>query len=401
MQGCRLQAIRRFWQFILDNHLIFLYHDYESAPKRTSIWSIFPRKGRNSTFFGLIFSQPVGALPGQIAVNLEEIARLSGVSRSTVSRVINNHPRVDPKTRERVVDVIQRLDYHPSAAARRLAGGHTNILGLVIPMGVPRLFTDPFFPLLIQGVSQACSAHDHSVMLWVAEPEYERRTIRQVLQNKIIDGVIIASAILDDPLLEAVVEGKLPFVMVGRHPKAPQVNYVDVDNLNSSREIVTYLLRLGYQRIGTISGPQNMIAGLDRLEGYKTALRQWGIPVNPDLIVEGDFTEEGGYKAMQRLISRQPQAIFAASDAMAVGALHALREASLRVPEDVAVASFDDLPSSSHSEPPLTTVRQPIQRMGAVAAETLMDIIAHPDRPPRCVILPTELIIRASCCPAV
>jgi LacI family transcriptional regulator len=138
-------------------------------------------------------------------VNLEEIARLSGVSRSTVSRVINNNPKVSPKTRERVNDVINRLDYRPSAAARRLAGGRANILGLVIPMGVPRLFADPFFPLLIQGVSQACSAHDNSVMLWVAEPEYERRTIRQVLQNKMIDGVIVASAILDDPLLEAMV----------------------------------------------------------------------------------------------------------------------------------------------------------------------------------------------------
>jgi LacI family transcriptional regulator len=333
-------------------------------------------------------------------VNLEEIARLSGVSRSTVSRVINNRPGVNPKTRERVFEVINRLDYHPSAAARRLAGGHANILGLVIPMGVPRLFTDPFFPLLIQGVSQACSAHDHSVMLWVAEPEYERRTIRQVLQNKMIDGVIVASAILDDPLLEAMIEGSLPFVLVGRHPAAPQVNYVDVDNFTSSREIVTYLLRLGYRRVATITGPQNMIAGLDRLEGYRSALHQWGIPVNPDLILSGDFMEEGGYTAMQRLIPRHPQAIFCASDAMAVGALRALREASLRVPEDVAVTSFDDLPFSAHAEPPLTTVRQPIQRMGATAVETLMDIIAHPDSPPRSVILPTEIIIRASCCPA-
>jgi len=334
------------------------------------------------------------------SVNLEEIAKLSGVSRSTVSRVINNHPRVNPKTRERVYEVIQRLDYHPSAAARRLAGGRTNILGLVIPMGVPRLFTDPFFPLLIQGVSQACSAHDHSVMLWVAEPEYERRTIRQVLQNKMIDGVIIASAILDDPLLEALMEGDLPFILVGRHPAAPQVSYVDVDNFNSSREVVTYLLRLGYQRIGTISGPQNMIAGLDRLEGYKAALRQWGVPVDPDFTVEGDFTEDGGYNAMQRLLPHHPQALFCASDAMAIGAMRALREASLRVPENVAVASFDDLPFSAHSEPPLTTVRQPIQRLGAVAVETLMEIIAHPEAPPRCVILPTELVIRASCCPA-
>lgn len=334
-------------------------------------------------------------------MNLEEIAKLSGVSRSTVSRVINNHPRVNPKTRERVYEVIQRLDYRPSAAARRLAGGRTNILGLVIPMGVPRLFTDPFFPLLIQGVSQACSDRDHSVMLWVAEPEYERRTIRQVLQNKMIDGVIIASAILDDPLLEAMIEGDLPFILVGRHPAAPQVSYVDVDNFDSSREIVTYLLRLGHRRIGTISGPQNMIAGLDRLEGYKAALRQWGLPVDPEYILEGDFTEEGGYKAMQRMLPRLPQALFCASDAMAVGAIRAMREVSLRVPDNVAVASFDDLPFSAYSDPPLTTVRQPIQRMGAMAVETLMDIIAHPAASPRRVVLPTELVIRASCCPAV
>jgi LacI family transcriptional regulator, galactose operon repressor len=337
----------------------------------------------------------------KVLVNLEEIARLSGVSRSTVSRVINNHPKVNSKTRAKVYEIIQRMDYHPSAAARRLAGGRTNILGLVIPMGVPRLFTDPFFPLLIQGVSQACSAHEHSVMLWVAEAEYERRTIRQVLQNKLIDGVIIASAILDDPLLEALIEGSLPFVLVGRHPASPQVNYVDVDNYNSTREIVTYLLRLGHRRIGTISGPQNMIAGLDRLEGYRAALRQWGLPVEPELAIEGDFTEEGGYRAMQRLIPHHPQATFCASDAMAIGALRAVREASLRVPDNMSVASFDDLPFSARSEPPLTTVRQPILRLGTAAVETLMDIIVHPDSLPRNVILPTELIIRASCCPAV
>jgi len=161
------------------------------------------------------------------------------------------------------------------------------------------------------------------------------------------------------------------------------------------------LLRLGYRRIGTISGPQNMIAGLDRLEGYKAALRQWGLPVDPDLAMEGDFTEEGGYKAMQRLLTHHPQALFCASDAMAVGAMRALREASLRVPENMALASFDDLPFSAHSDPPLTTVRQPIQRLGAVAVETLMEIIAHPEAPSRCVVLPTELVIRGSCCPAV
>jgi LacI family transcriptional regulator len=268
-------------------------------------------------------------------------------------------------------------------------------------MGVPRLFTDPFFPILIQGVSLACSSHDHSVMLWVAEPEYERRTVRQVLNNKLIDGVIVASTILDDPLLEALVESDLPFILVGRHPSNPNVNYVDVDNQKGTRELVLYMLRLGYRRIGTVTGPHNMIAGVDRLEGYKVALRQWGLGIDPDLIVEGDFTEDGGYRAMQLLLPYRPEAVFVASDAMAVGVLRFLREASLRVPDDIAVASFDDMPFAARTDPPLTTIRQPIQRSGAVAAETLMDMIANGGPSPRQIILPTELVIRASCCPVV
>ncbi len=330
-------------------------------------------------------------------MKLEEIAKLSGVSRSTVSRVINRDARVSPLTRERVQEIIQRLNYQPNAVARSLAGGRTHVLGLVIPMGVSRLFSDPYFPLLIQGVSSACNAHDHSVMLWVADPDYERRTVRQVLNNKFIDGVVLASSLLDDPLLEALTDADMPFILIGRHPSKLQVSYVDVDNQNSAREIVAHLLRLGYRRIATITGPHNMIAGIDRLEGYRAALRQWGLPADPDLIVEGDFTEDGGYAAMQRLISRQPEAVFAASDAMAVGALRMIRDAGLRVPQDIAAVSFDDMPFAARTEPPLTTIRQPIARAGAVAAETLIDMMEHPDPSPRRVILPTELVIRASC----
>jgi LacI family transcriptional regulator len=140
-----------------------------------------------------------------------------------------------------------------------------------------------------------------------------------------------------------------------------------------------------------------MIAGLDRLEGYKVALRQWGLIPDAELIVDGDFTEDGGYAAMQRLLPRRPEAIFSASDAMTVGALRVLREAHVRVPEDIAITSFDDMPFAAHTQPPLTTVRQPIQRAGAVAAETLIDLIAHPESAPRRILLPTELVIRASC----
>jgi LacI family transcriptional regulator len=309
---------------------------------------------------------------------------------------MNDHPSVDQDTRARVRSVAERLNYQPNVAARSLAAGRTNILGLVIPMGVSALFTDPYFPLLIQGISSACNANEHSVMLWLAEPEYERRMIRQVLQGGLIDGVILASALMDDPMLEAMRRRGLPFIMVGRLPTDNDISYVDVDNVNSAREMVSYLLRIGHRRVATIAGPANMIAGSDRFMGYRQALRARGVAFDPALVVEADFTEEGGYVAMQRLIPVRPDAVFVASDAMAVGALRALREAGLRVPGDIAIAGFDDIPFAARTDPPLTTVRQPIQRMGSIAAETLIDMISHPHPQPRRVILPTELVIRES-----
>lgn len=332
-----------------------------------------------------------------MSVTLVEIAKEAGVSRSTVSRVMNNHPSVDPETRTKVLAVAEKLNYHPNLAARSLAAGKTHVLGLVIPMGVSTLFVDPYFPLLIQGISTACNANNYSVMLWLAEPEYERRTIGQVVRGGAIDGVILASALMDDPVQEALLASGIPFILVGRHPSDDRVSYVDVDNRGSARDAVAYMLRLGYNRIATITGPKNMIAGSDRLAGYLAAMHDRGISYNSDLIFEADFTEEGGYNAMQQLLSLDPDAVFAANDVMAMGALRALRDAGKRVPEDVALMGFDDMPFSARSNPPLSSVRQPVYRTGMMAAETLIDMINHPESGPRRIILPTELVIRASC----
>jgi LacI family transcriptional regulator len=176
---------------------------------------------------------------------LEQIARLAKVSRSTVSRVVNDDPNVNEATRKRVLAVIQKADYHPNVAARSLAAGKTRILGVVIPMGVSTLFTDPYFPILLQGISSACNAHDHSVMLWIAEPEYERRTIRQILNNGLIDGVILTSHLMDDPIIAALVAQKMPFILIGHHPHNQKVHFVDVDNIHSACELVEHLIASG------------------------------------------------------------------------------------------------------------------------------------------------------------
>jgi LacI family transcriptional regulator, galactose operon repressor len=329
-------------------------------------------------------------------LTLEEIARLSGTSRSTVSRVINNEAGVSEKTRQKVMAVIQEYNFQPNRAARILAGGRTRVLGLVIPQAVTRLFSDPYFSIFIQGVTTACNSRDYSVMLWLAEPEYERRVINQILYNGLIDGVIVSSAVADDPLVGALRRSHMAFVLVGRPPDDESLCYVDVDNKTSAQEATSYLLRSGHRRVGTITGPLNTIVGVDRRDGYLQALHENDFPTDEKLIVEGDFSEEGGYAAARLLLDHQPDGIFAASDLMALGALRALAEAGLHVPEQVAVVGFDDIPAAVRSHPQLTTVRQPIIQLGSSAVETLISCIETPGTEARQVLLPTELIIRQS-----
>ncbi len=330
-------------------------------------------------------------------LTLEDIARMSGVSRSTVSRVINGDPNVHELTRSKVQAIIQSIDFQPNLAARGLAAGHTKVIGLVIPKGVNAIFTDPYFPLVIQGVSAACNARDYSVMLWLAEPEYERKTISQVLYNGLIDGVVVSSMLVNDPLIERLYESKRPFITIGRHPTNDQINYVDIDNRAGAYQGVSHILRTGHKRVAVINGPHDTIASLDRYQGYLDALRERGIPLIPELVAEGEFSDTTGYLAMKHLLPHCPDAVFVASDAMAFAAMRAIQEAGLRIPEDVAVVGFDDIPAAATSKPPLTTVRQPIQRTGSIAAELLVDMIEHPDPFPRRIVLPTELVFRSSC----
>lgn len=330
-----------------------------------------------------------------MSLTLEDIARLSRVSRSTVSRVVNGDENVSPATRQRVLEVIQQHNYQPNQAARRLAAGRTETLGLVISAGVGTTFNDPYFSQVIQGVSNSCNQQDYSLMLWLSDLEHERRILRHLASNNLMDGIVVSFTLADDPIVETLSRGQIPFVIIGHHPN-PAINSVDLDHQQAACLATRHLLEHGYRRIATISGPRTQIASQDRLQGFEQTLTAAGL-FDSGLVLEGDFGEASGYDAMQKLLSQKPDALFAANDLMAAGAYRAIYEAGLKIPDDIAVIGFDDIPLAGQLHPPLTTIRQPLQRLGQLAVERLVEILREPHSPPRQITLPPELVIRQSC----
>ena len=333
-----------------------------------------------------------------VNLTLEEIAYKAGVSRSTVSRVINNQPNVRVEVRNRVMQVIEQTGYHPNIAARSLASQRTNLIGLVIPRSVLNFFTDPYFPRLTQGVAEACNRYDYTLSLFLFHTEDdERKLFPRITRRGMVDGVIIQATYAAHELFEQLRAGDVPYVVAGRPIEELQSSYVDVDNVAGGLVAVRHLIHQNRRRIAHITGPLVTTAGLDRLEGYKQALAESGLSADPDLIAEGDFSEISGYYCAQRLLARHPDALFIASDIMAIGATRAIREAGLIIPDDIAIVSFDDVPPAAQSNPRLTTVRQPIRRMGIKLVETLVDIMDNGPKPPRRVLFGTELVVRESC----
>jgi LacI family transcriptional regulator len=336
-------------------------------------------------------------IPVAERLTLEQIGNLAGVSRSTVSRVINNEPHVKPEVRERVLQVVAETGYVPHPAARSLASQRSGVIGLIIPLTIQSLFDDPYFSRLILGISRACNAHDYILSLFVFHSkEEEARLYPRITRNRLLDGIIVTATHVDDPVIPQLCANNVPFVLNGRH-EDPKVSYVEPDNVTGAHTAVSHLIRLGHSRIATITGPLDNLAAVDRKQGYVDALNDRGRLLDEALIASGDYTELSGFEAMQRLLPHKPDAVFVASDTMALGVFRALRVAGLTVPNDVAVVSFDDLPHAATTDPPLTTVRQPILQAGVLAVETLIDILSNGREPPRRIIMPTELVIRASC----
>ncbi|WP_026413719.1 LacI family DNA-binding transcriptional regulator [Actinomadura oligospora] len=326
---------------------------------------------------------------------LEEVAALAGVGRGTVSRVINGSPRVSSRARDAVLAAIDELGYVPNRAARTLVTRRTETVALVVAESELRLFDEPFFAGMIRGVSAALNETGLQLLLALARSPAEYERLEQYLTAQHVDGVLLTSLHAEDPLPGRLEASGVPTVLGGRPPGIEPVSYVDVDNRSGARQAVEHLVDRGRRRIATIAGPQDMGVGIDRLTGYRAALAEAGLP---ELVVHGDFSEASGIAAAEELLARDPglDAIFAADDPMALGAMRVLRRHGRAVPADVAVVGFEDSPSAALSDPPLTTVHQSAEEMGREMTRLLLARINGERLDEPVVILPPHLVVRAS-----
>lgn len=331
---------------------------------------------------------------------VKDVARLAGASKTTVSRVMNKNPKVKFETKTRVLQAVKELGYSPNSIARALRTKKSDVVGVIIPRGVEYVFSDPFFPEIIKGITSVLNLYNLNLHLIMSNSESEQREIYSgLLRSRRIDGVILICSRFDDKqYILKLRKVPLPCVLISRFP-LEKINYVGCDNKQGAYNAVEHLINLGHRRVGFISGSFDFIGGVDRFEGYKIALKKHNLEYDNELVAKGDWTRESGYQAMCELLNgvKVPTAVFAANDQMAVGAVKAIKEKGLQISKDIAIVGFSDTQFASYVEPPLTTVREPTYEEGTLAAEMLVKLINGQEVTPPQVILPTKLIIRESC----
>jgi len=338
-----------------------------------------------------------------MGVTIRDVAKLAGVSVSTVSLALNNKGKVREATRKKVIEAIRKLNYHPSSIAKRFALNKTYTIGLCafIAGGSP---LGGFYMPVIQGVMDVVNANNYSFQLDI-KGEYQNSSTKGEILSKLakyrlVDGLIILTywslqikEILD---LEQM---NFPYVVVNGHIPGIEVNCVEIDNFGGAVKVVEYLIGLGHKRIGFITGPPDHQASMERIKGFQEALRKNRIDYDKSLIYTGNFHKKSGYEGMRYLLnlSSPPSAVFVANDNMALAAMKIIKEEGLKIPEDISIVGFDDIEASSQIDPPLTTVRQPLYKMGEEAAKLLFQLLNSKESKPKKIILDTQLVIRESC----
>jgi len=335
--------------------------------------------------------------PAQARPTLEAVAARAGVGRGTVSRVVNGSPKVSPEAREAVLRAIDELGYVPNHAARTLVTRRTDTVALFVSESEERVFGEPYFAGIIRGISAGLAGTGLQLLLAIAQSADDHARFERYLTAHHVDGVLLISLHGGDPLPRHLEDSDVPTVLGGAPVGVEPVSCVDADNRGGARQAVEHLIGLGRRRVATITGPQDMRVGVDRLGGYRDVLSAAGLP---ELVGVGDFSEESGERAMRELLARAPDldGVFAASDPMAVGAMRVLKEHGRRIPADVALVGFDDSATARHTDPPLTSVHQPLEAMGREMARLLVARIRREPIEHSMVILDTHLVTRASSC---
>jgi len=328
-------------------------------------------------------------------VTIVDVARDAGVSYATVSRVINNKNSILPDKRARVLASMQRLGYVPNLHARKLAGGRSHVVGLVL-----HDVWSSYVLEILRGIDEELAASQYDLMLYTSRqrPSTESQYVAALAQG-LADGLLLLLPRGLETYLPRLHQQHFPFVLIDHEGIEGGGPSVGATNYQGAYDATRYLLQLGHRRIGFITGNLALGAARDRLEGYRAAVVDHGLDLDPGFIQEGDFFRPLGYARAQQLLSREPRptAIFASNDVSAVGVLEAARERGLQVPGDLSIMGFDDIPQATYLHPPLTTVRQPLEEMGRVAARLLLARIRNPRHAPERIELPTELVVRASC----
>jgi DNA-binding LacI/PurR family transcriptional regulator len=329
------------------------------------------------------------------APTLADVAKMAGVSIATASRVLNNSAPVSVGARKQVRNAASRLGYVRHRATPKHSRQKVRSVAAVLYANSDRIFADPFFARLIRSATEEFAKHGMPMML-TSVNDARLPMVEQYLHDGHFDGIVVLADDGEYPLAESLPASGIPMTMVGRPSTPTLAPFVDADNRAGARSAVEYLIRQGRRSIATIAGPPNKPVGADRLAGYREALAAAGLGELP--VAYGDWSQSSGVHAMARLLDQRPclDAVFVASDVMATGALWALQRARRRVPEDVAVIGFDDLAFAAHTRPRLTTVHQPIEQFGAIAARMLLDLLdgATDDAVP--MLLPTPLVVRDS-----
>lgn len=336
-----------------------------------------------------------------MAVTIKDVALLANVAPSTVSRVIADNPRISEETKQKVKKAMEQLGYHPNFNARNLASQSTHALGLVMPSSKDVGFQNPFFPTVLQGISEGAQEKNYALHMTTGKSEKEvLEAVVQMVQGKRVDGVVLLSSKVEDQLISYLKERDFPFVLIGKpYRDIEEITHVDNDNFRAAKEVTEYLIGFGHRKVGFIGGSLELVVTVDRLNGYKQALVNAGIEINEDYIVQEQFLREGGQEAVRELMALEqpPTALVVADDFMALGVLNTLDELDIKVPDDISIVSFNNVLLAEMAKPPLTSVDINIFQLGYQASKNLIQSIENKNEPTKRLIISHQLVERSSC----